>query len=131
MDEDPQLLKRMARLRIREGDLIERFIRGSGPGGQKINKTASCVYLKHLPTGIEIKCQRERSRDLNRHLAREQLCEELESRRRAAEQRRREAAAKRRFQNRKPSAAATRRRLNSKRRRSQKKQFRGRPSSDE
>ncbi|MEM7145807.1 MAG: peptide chain release factor-like protein [Verrucomicrobiota bacterium] len=131
MDGDPQLLKRMARLRIHEPDLLERFIRGSGPGGQKINKTASCVYLKHLPTGIEIKCQQERSRDLNRQLARHLLCDEIEKRRRQSEQKRREAAAKRRYQSRKPSRAAQERRLRSKRLRADRKRLRRSPGSDD
>ncbi|MFI5334446.1 MAG: peptide chain release factor family protein, partial [Chlamydiales bacterium] len=72
------LQARMERLGLKEADLVERFILGSGKGGQKINKTSSCVYLKHLPTGIEIKCQQERSRELNRYYARKLLCERLE-----------------------------------------------------
>jgi peptide chain release factor len=76
-----ELQRRMERLCIRDVDLIEKFILGSGPGGQKINKTASCVYLKHLPSGIEVKCGKERSRELNRFLARRQLCEQLEKER--------------------------------------------------
>ena len=73
-----QLHERMQRLGIKEDDLIEKFILGSGKGGQKINKTSSCVYLKHIPTGIEIKCQRDRSREMNRYYARRDLCERLE-----------------------------------------------------
>lgn len=73
------LAERMKRCSLREQDLIEKFILGSGKGGQKINKTASCVYLKHRPTGIEVKCQRERSRALNRYIARSEMCEKLES----------------------------------------------------
>lgn len=73
-----RLEKRMEALAIREEDLIEKFILGSGSGGQKINKTSSCVYLKHIPSGIEIKCQKERSRDLNRYYARQELCERIE-----------------------------------------------------
>ena len=72
------LAERMLRCHLREEDLIEKFILGSGKGGQKINKSSSCVYLKHLPTGLEVKCQRERSRDLNRYIARRELCEKLE-----------------------------------------------------
>jgi protein subunit release factor B len=75
-----ELTERMLRCNIREDDLIEKFILGSGKGGQKINKTASCVYLKHLPSGLEVKCQRERSRELNRYIARKELCEKLENR---------------------------------------------------
>lgn len=72
------LKKRMEALGINEDDLVEKFILGSGSGGQKINKTSSCVYLKHLPSGIEVKCQQERSRELNRFFARRKLVEELE-----------------------------------------------------
>lgn len=72
------LSRRMTALGIKETDLEEKFILGSGPGGQKINKTASTVYLKHVPSGIEIKCQRERSQELNRYRARIELCERLE-----------------------------------------------------
>ena len=75
-----ELEKRMLLLGIREDDLIEKFILGSGSGGQKINKTSSCVYLKHIPSGIEIKCQQERSRDLNRFIARRELCRKIEER---------------------------------------------------
>ena len=75
-----QLQRFMDRLAVRENDLTEKFILGSGSGGQKINKTASCVYLKHGPSGIEIKCQRSRSRELNRYYARKELCEQLEER---------------------------------------------------
>ena len=73
-----ELSSRMLNLGIREEDLVEKFILGSGKGGQKINKTSSCVYLKHIPTGIEIKCGRERSRALNRFLARRELCDKIE-----------------------------------------------------
>lgn len=70
---------RMERLGIKEADLVEKFILGSGKGGQKVNKTSSTVYLKHIPTGTEVKCQRERSRELNRYYARQELCEKLET----------------------------------------------------
>jgi protein subunit release factor B len=79
MDKWDELAARMQRLGIQDNDLIEKFILGSGSGGQKINKTSSCVYLKHIPTGIEVKCQSTRSRDLNRLYARRDLCEKLES----------------------------------------------------
>lgn len=71
------LEERMEKLKIFEDDLIEKFILGSGSGGQKVNKTSSCVYLKHLPTGIEVKCQQARSREMNRFLARRELCEKI------------------------------------------------------
>ncbi|MBX7137591.1 MAG: peptide chain release factor-like protein [Oligoflexia bacterium] len=77
-EKELQLLERMRRLGINESDLTEKFIRGSGHGGQKINKTSSTVYLMHLPTGIEIKCQRDRSQAMNRFHARRELCDRVE-----------------------------------------------------
>ena len=69
------VMQRMAELGIREQDLEEKFVRGSGRGGQKVNKTNNCVFLKHIPTGIAIKCHIDRSREINRFLARRKLCE--------------------------------------------------------
>jgi len=60
------LLDRMLELNVKEDDLEERFIRSSGPGGQKVNKTSSCVFLRHIPTDITVKYQKERSQSLNR-----------------------------------------------------------------
>lgn len=73
-----ELEARMQALNILEADLLEKFILGSGPGGQKVNKTASTVYLKHLPSGTEVKCSQDRSQEINRFLARRELCEQLE-----------------------------------------------------
>jgi peptide chain release factor len=67
----------MLELQINESDLIEKFIIGGGKGGQKINKTASAVYLKHVPSGIEVKCQDTRLREDNRYFSRKRLCEKL------------------------------------------------------
>jgi len=73
-EEKNQWLKeKMKALGIREEDIEEKFIRSSGRGGQKVNKTSTCVYLKHIPTGIEVKCMKERSQPLNRFLARREL----------------------------------------------------------
>ncbi len=77
-DKQALLEERMTALGVAEADLVEKFILGSGSGGQKINKTSSCVYLKHEPTGIEIKCQANRSRELNRYQARRELCDKLD-----------------------------------------------------
>ncbi len=74
------LEERMAQLGVREDDIVEKFIRSSGPGGQNVNKTSTCVYLKHLPTGIEVKCQRQRSQLLNRSLARHILLSKIAQR---------------------------------------------------
>jgi peptide chain release factor len=73
-----KLLERMSSLGINECDIEEHFVTGSGKGGQKINKTASCAVLKHLPTGIVIKCQRERQLSVNRYLARRLLADRIE-----------------------------------------------------
>ncbi|MDD5108035.1 MAG: peptide chain release factor-like protein [Candidatus Omnitrophica bacterium] len=84
MSSDPEIAmtleRRMALLGVREDDIVERFIRSSGPGGQNVNKTSTCVYLKHLPTGIEVKCQRQRSQLLNRSLARHILLSKIAQR---------------------------------------------------
>ena len=74
---ESELYKRMAELNIDESDLVEKFIRGSGSGGQKINKTSSCVYLLHKPSGTEVKCQTTRSQAMNRFYARRELCEKI------------------------------------------------------
>jgi len=77
-DKQALLEERMTALGVVEADLVEKFILGSGSGGQKINKTSSCVYLKHEPTGLEMKCQANRSRELNRYQARRELCDKLD-----------------------------------------------------
>ena len=71
---------RLARLGVKPDDLVEKFIRAGGPGGQNVNKTSTAVYLKHVPSGIEIKMQQERSQALNRFLARRTLADRLEAR---------------------------------------------------
>lgn len=73
------LEQRMESLGIDPADLLEKFVRGSGAGGQKINKTSNCVFLKHMPSGIAIKCQIERSREMNRFLARRELCDQIDA----------------------------------------------------
>ncbi len=72
------LRQRMESLGIHEKDIEERFIRSSGRGGQKVNKTSTCVYLKHLPTGIAVKWMTERSQTLNRFFARRELVSHIE-----------------------------------------------------
>lgn len=68
----------MEALGIYEKDIEEKFIRSSGSGGQKVNKTSTCVYLIHIPTGIEVKWMEERSQSLNRFLARRELVRKVE-----------------------------------------------------
>jgi protein subunit release factor B len=72
------LKEKMEALGVHEKDIEEKFIRSSGRGGQKVNKTSTCVYLKHFPTGIEIKCMKERNQSLNRFLARRELVRRIE-----------------------------------------------------
>jgi peptide chain release factor len=72
------LREHMEALGILEKDIEEKFIRSSGHGGQNVNKTATCVYLKHLPTGIEVKCMKDRSQSINRFLARRELLKKIE-----------------------------------------------------
>jgi protein subunit release factor B len=81
----------LARLGIRREEVVEQFIRSRGPGGQKVNKTSTAVYLKHLPTGLEVKTQKERSQTLNRFLAWRLLAEKLEALREGGKARREQA----------------------------------------
>jgi len=72
------LQNRMKQLGILEEDLEEGFVRSSGKGGQKLHKTDNCIFLRHKPSGISIKCQESRSQALNRFLARRRLVEKIE-----------------------------------------------------
>ena len=72
------LRAKMEILGIQEKGIEEKFVRSAGRGGQKVNKTSSCVYLKHIPTGVEVKCMQERSQSLNRFLARRELHSRIE-----------------------------------------------------
>ena len=78
LKKEKSLQEMMARLGVREEDIVERFIRAQGPGGQNVNKVSTCVYLRHLLTGIEVKCQEERSQAQNRYRAREILLKKIE-----------------------------------------------------
>ncbi len=71
------LRERMEALGVREADIEEKFIRSSGRGGQHVNKTSTCVYLRHIPSGIEVKCMKDRSQSVNRFLARRELLEKI------------------------------------------------------
>jgi len=73
------LMEMMEALGIFEKDIEEKFVRSSGKGGQKVNKTSTCVYLKHVPTGIEVKCMKDRSQSINRFLARRELVKRIQS----------------------------------------------------
>ncbi|MEM7008479.1 MAG: peptide chain release factor-like protein [Thermodesulfobacteriota bacterium] len=77
-EKESALLKKMDELGITDNDLDEKFIRSAGPGGQNVNKVATCVQLKHIPTGISVKVQDDRSQGVNRFLARRLLTSKLE-----------------------------------------------------
>jgi peptide chain release factor len=131
LEKEKAMVEMMARLGVREQDIVERFIRSQGPGGQNVNKVSTCVYLWHAPTGIEVKCQRERSQALNRYLARQILLKKIEERilgRLSAERKR---AEKIRRQKRKRSRRAKLKILEAKRRHSEKKQLRAGVRSEE
>lgn len=117
--------ERMARLGIRESDIVEKFVRSSGPGGQNVNKTSTCVYLKHMPTGVEVKCQEERSQAQNRLAARLLLTRKIEQLLQRESLERRAQSEKLRRQKRKRSRAAKTRMLEDKKKRGQKKRLRG------
>jgi protein subunit release factor B len=121
---------RMAALGISECELLEKFVRGSGAGGQKINKTSNCVFLKHLPTGVCIKCQIDRSREMNRFLARRELCDQLESIRDGKSSAKTQAIEKMRRQKRQRSRRSKQRSVADKRQLSQKKSLRRSPASE-
>ncbi len=78
-----ELKRRMHQLGVYEKDFREMFVRASGPGGQNVNKTSTCVVLRHIPTGIQVKCQQERSQRLNRHKARWLVLEKIERKKKA------------------------------------------------
>jgi protein subunit release factor B len=78
----PQIGERLLQLGVRREDVDERFVRGTGHGGQKINKTSSTVWLRHRPTGVEVRCQAERSQTANREIAWTELCAKLAARKR-------------------------------------------------
>lgn len=126
---DDALALRMRKLGIHADDLEESFIRGTGAGGQKINKTSSTVVLVHVPTGLEVRCQRERSQSMNRLVARQELCDKLEQKLQGIRQERRNAIEKTKRQNRKRPRGLKERILEHKHRRSTIKKNRSKPRS--
>lgn len=124
------LKKRMRELDILESDLQEKFILGSGHGGQKIQKTASCVQLKHEPTSIILKCQQSRLRDDNRYHARQMLCDKVEEIVLQEKSKKQQEFEKIRRQKRRRSRRAKQKILEDKAKRSATKQLRKPPSSN-
>ncbi|MFH1397802.1 MAG: peptide chain release factor-like protein [Candidatus Omnitrophota bacterium] len=124
LDKENALREMMLRQGVREEDIREKFIRSQGPGGQNVNKVSTCVYLVHLPTGIEVKCQVERSQAQNRFLARQILLKKIESAILGKLSQERKRIEKIRRQKRRRSRRAKLKILESKRRHSAKKSFR-------
>jgi protein subunit release factor B len=120
-----QLEERMERLSLFDEDLSEKFIQASGKGGQKVNKTASAVYLVHHPSGVEVKCQRTRSQSLNRYYARVELCEKTEEQVLGEKSKKRKAQEKVRRQKRRRSRRSKARMLADKSHQGEKKKLRG------
>jgi protein subunit release factor B len=123
-EKENQLIERMHALGVREQDLDEQFVRSSGAGGQNVNKVSSCVLLHHRPSGIRVRCQKERSQALNRYLARRLLLDKIEAATRGKAQAEAAHIAKIRRQKSRRSRRAKQRLLADKRRRSEKKSLR-------
>ena len=124
-DKEKAITARMMELGVTENDFEESFIRSSGPGGQKVNKSSSCVYLVHIPTGLAVKCQRERSQSLNRFLARRLLLNKIESQQKGFVAEAKEKLEKIRRQKRKRSKRAKEKILTAKHQQGEKKVLRG------
>ena len=126
----PQIHRRLNSLGVRIEDVDERFVCGAGPGGQKINKTSSTVWLRHRPTGIEVRCQAERSQSANREQAWAELAAKLESRARSAAQAAEQAREAERRRTRQKSYGQKIKMIEAKKHRAKHKSRRGRVSGD-
>lgn len=133
MHTDPwkALSERLARLSVFERDLNEQFVRSGGHGGQNVNKVSTCVILTHVPSGVSVRCEEERSQMRNRFLARLRLAERFEEMKRAEAAHKKFAAEKIRRQKRTRSRGAKETMLKQKRHRSEIKRNRRFSSRDD
>jgi protein subunit release factor A len=125
-----QIFEKLAALGVRASEVEEKFVRGTGPGGQKINKTSSTVWLRHGPTGIEVRCQRERSQTANRELAWAELVAKLGARKARAAAAAVDAREEERRRTRQKSRGQKVRMIQAKKHRAGIKARRGRPDRD-
>ncbi len=125
------LREKMEALGLRDADFVESFMRSGGKGGQNVNKVETCVLLRHVPTGLSVKCQKERSQALNRFLARRILVDKIETLRKGEESAAEQRIEKIRRQKRKRSQRAKAKMLAAKRLQGEKKAGRSfRPDKD-
>lgn len=129
-EKEKALWDRWARLGIDPADVTENFIRSGGNGGQNVNKVATCVQLKHLPTGLEVKCQQARTQAMNRYYARKILADKIEHIKLGAASAEQQRIEKLRRQKRKRSKRAKEKMLDAKARQSEKKALRRPPDHD-
>ena len=130
-EKEKSLQERMRSMGLLESDFQESFVRSSGPGGQKVNKSSSCVFLLHIPTGLSVKCQKERSQSLNRFWARRLLLDKIERQQKGFIAEEKEKLEKIRRQKRKRSKRAKEKILTAKHLQSKKKILRGKVVAEE
>jgi len=130
-EKEKAIAARMMELGVANGDFEESFVRSSGPGGQKVNKSSSCVYLVHIPTGLAVKCQKERSQSLNRYLARRLILDKIELRQKGFIAEAKEKLEKIRRQKRKCSKRAKEKILTDKHQQAEKKVLRSKVVAEE
>jgi protein subunit release factor B len=125
---EKELIDRMEKLGVHKEEFEESFVRSSGKGGQHLNKTSTCVVLVHRPTGLSVKCQRERSQALNRFIARRILLDKIEATQFGIQSAQEQEREKIRRQKRRRSRRAKEKMLANKRLHAEKKTLRAAPS---
>jgi len=121
---DKELEKRMKKNKVFKKDVKEEFVRSSGPGGQNVNKVSTCVMLAHVPTGIKVKCQKERTQKANRHKAWVMLVDKVEKAKKEEEALKKYSVEKKKRQGRKKPNVLKEKILDEKHKQSEKKTMR-------